>query len=314
MMIRNHMHILMEATPKLPPWMQARAARYIRIRKRCSHRKNRNNMNPETTPVIKLYKNAVNSAGFIVVACHVLGLNIWSHTKSFDNLPSFLIEPDKEMDCTHLPKDLLDAGSAKFSFLKCETEAREAYIDSSNGNDDTGKSDKATHQEDNKTSVGNENVTEEQSDAKASAETVSPSHTSQYQGSNVSGSNAILATPLLGWDEILDENECNQEWRDPRMCVLCHTCGDDDADFPSEDNYINPNEDNSSNATEGTTNNNEFELSDVGKCGRLLPFLQSGQTSWVHTGMFLMYFVFRVCLHCIWDNSMCVMEFGSLGE
>ena len=309
------MRILSEATPKLPMWMQARAARYIRIRKRGSHKKNRNNnIDPETTSIIKLYRSAVNSAAFIVVGCHVLGLNILSHAKSFDHMPSYLIGPDKDMDCTHLPESVVEAGSVKFSFLKCETEARESYIDSTDGHDEKGKDDDKSNQHDDKTDGDNE-TTKDQSDTKVNVEETTCIDANQSQeANNTVDTNINIPSPLLGWNETLDISEYNQEWRDPRMCVLCHTCGDDDADFASDDCYINPSDDNVSTTTEtSTTKENDFQLSDIGKCGRLLPFLQNGQTSWVHTGMLTEIFIAE-CLYYFWTNSMRTLELRSVGE
>ena len=41
----------------------------------------------------------------------------------------------------------------------------------------------------------------------------------------------LLTDPLVGWNDQLPEEEAYGEWKDPRECCLCHTCGDDDAGF-----------------------------------------------------------------------------------
>jgi hypothetical protein len=69
----------------------------------------------------------------------------------------------------------------------------------------------------------------------------------------------LSINPMLGWDSSIDESgNLPYEWKDTRLCCLCMTCGDDDAD------YVTLNLSNGS-ALKGA--------------GRLLPF----QGSWVHT-------------------------------
>lgn len=73
----------------------------------------------------------------------------------------------------------------------------------------------------------------------------------------VDGVEYILAAPVCGWNKHLDPCDSEHEWKDPRTCCLCRTCGDDDGD-------------------------NERQVSGdmtLARCGRLLP-MKDGL--WVH--------------------------------
>jgi hypothetical protein len=67
----------------------------------------------------------------------------------------------------------------------------------------------------------------------------------------------ILAAPVCGWNQHLDPSDAQYEWKDPRICCLCRTCGDDDGD-------------NDRQVSDGIT---------LARCGRLLP-MKDGY--WVH--------------------------------
>ena len=74
---------------------------------------------------------------------------------------------------------------------------------------------------------------------------------------------APLATALCGWDDKVDIGQPG-EWNDPRVCCLCHLCGDDDAGL--------------SQSPPGIEQKSKFGL--PVKLGRLLP-MSDGQ--WIHT-------------------------------
>lgn len=67
----------------------------------------------------------------------------------------------------------------------------------------------------------------------------------------------ILAAPVCGWNQHLDESDAQYQWKDPRTCCLCRTCGDDDGDKERQ-------------VSEGIA---------LARCGRLLP-MKDGY--WVH--------------------------------
>jgi histone-lysine N-methyltransferase MLL3 len=69
----------------------------------------------------------------------------------------------------------------------------------------------------------------------------------------------LIASPVCGWNEHIDPTDELNQWKDPRACVLCRTCGDDDADRDPES------------PSEG--------ISSIARMGRLLPMSDG---IWVH--------------------------------
>ena len=82
----------------------------------------------------------------------------------------------------------------------------------------------------------------------------------------------LLATGMLGWNGHLANIQTEQEWRDPRICCICQTCGDDDAGVENDCDNFELNDDDSSSVS--------VDLSNLPKSGRLLPV---GGGFWVHT-------------------------------
>ena len=73
-----------------------------------------------------------------------------------------------------------------------------------------------------------------------------------------------IAEALCGWTDVSGSTEGYCRWKDPRVCCLCHLCGDDDAGFLREDCLAS----------------DEIDVSKP-SLGRLLPFSDG---LFVHTG------------------------------
>ena len=92
-----------------------------------------------------------------------------------------------------------------------------------------------------------------------------------------------VASPMHGWNGQLEHTQAEQDWRDPRMCCLCHTCGDDDAGLS---NHFESDPEHKSDVSTFThdqhqpQDNDSADLKKLAKSGRLLP-LAGGL--WVHT-------------------------------
>lgn len=82
---------------------------------------------------------------------------------------------------------------------------------------------------------------------------------------------SLVTKPLIGWNNHFTNS--GKEWRDVRACVLCHSCGDDDAGILSQEGLQENSE------LSGDSSDIVCDPSKTAKCGRLLP-LQGGL--WVH--------------------------------
>ncbi len=83
----------------------------------------------------------------------------------------------------------------------------------------------------------------------------------------------LKVDPLFGWSASSDgEKSLFQEWKDPRACTLCLTCGDDDAGFEPLDDVVSHNDDT-------IDSSNPIDIAKSFGSGRLLPLPSGG---WVH--------------------------------
>jgi len=96
----------------------------------------------------------------------------------------------------------------------------------------------------------------------------------------------IKVEPMLGWPSPSNsESVALREWKDPRVCSLCLTCGDDDAG-------IDPLNDDAVHTTDPSEEGDTINLDKSHGAGRLIPLPNGG---WVHA-------------HCaVWSSEVSIL-------
>lgn len=215
-----------EECDDLPPWMGQRATRFIHMAKKLKLE----SVGFSARKIEHCVMMSKLAASWLKVACRVMGFKTKRKVKGYDRVAKLLKPPHET-----------GAYALAYDSIRCE---RNRYIIS--------KDEWLEKFEHKLTSIVQTQVMHE-----PASENGDSSNRQQADG----GKEYILAKALCGWNDIVGSNE-NYQWYDPRKCVLCHMCGDDDAGHLDK---LPPPKDSS-------------DIS-VPKLGRLLPMADG---DWVH--------------------------------
>jgi len=215
-----------EECDDLPAWMGQRATRFIHIAKKLKLE----TVGFSARRIEQCVMISKLAASWLKVACRVMGLKTKRNVKGFDRVSKLLKAPH---EC--------GAANLTFDSIRCERNRN----------------------------IINKDEWLEKFERKLSPivqsqvlhETPSNNGNSSKSRQSDGGRKYKLAKALCGWNDIVGSNE-KYQWYDPRKCVLCHMCGDDDAGHLEQ---LPP--------PEGSTE------PVVPKLGRLLPM---GDGDWVH--------------------------------
>eukprot|EP00526_Cylindrotheca_closterium_P003276 CAMPEP_0113651638 /NCGR_PEP_ID=MMETSP0017_2-20120614/27536_1 /TAXON_ID=2856 /ORGANISM="Cylindrotheca closterium" /LENGTH=1571 /DNA_ID=CAMNT_0000564345 /DNA_START=1 /DNA_END=4716 /DNA_ORIENTATION=- /assembly_acc=CAM_ASM_000147 len=216
-----------EECDDLPPWMGQRATRFIHIAKKLKLE----TFGFSARRIEQCVMISKLAASWLKVACRVMGLKTKRNVKGFDRVLKLLKPPH-------------ECGAAELTFDSIRCERNRNII---NKDEWLEKFESQLNP-----IVQTEVMNEAPSDNSSSSKGRSSGDGKEYK----------LASAVCGWNDIVGSND-NYQWYDPRSCVLCHMCGDDDAGHLEQ---LPPASDDPTDTV-------------VPKLGRLLPM---GDGDWVH--------------------------------
>lgn len=216
-----------EECDDLAPWMGQRATRFIHIAKKLKLE----TFGFSARRIEQCVMISKLSASWLKVACRVMGLKTKRSIKGYDRVVKLLKPPH-------------ESGAAELTYDSIRCERNRNIINK----------DEWLEKFESKLSpiVQTQVLNEAPSEKFSSSKSQSLDDGQEYK----------LATAVCGWNDIVGSNE-SYHWYDPRICVLCHMCGDDDAGHLDQ---LPPPSDSPTDTV-------------VPKLGRLLPM---GDGDWVH--------------------------------
>ena len=197
----------------LPKWMAQRAARFMQVCK--TSLKDKLQEDVLELPIESLLTVAKMASAFLRVCCRALGLSSQKAVELHSLMLSLLIPPNVCGLVGH-PIDLAMI-DGQVDIILDEAWSKNLEILANNG----------AQVEPVLDSIINETIPEATENRKTPVDTFKNR----------------IASPVCGWNHLINPDDESNRWADPRACCLCRTCGDDDADSPvtsTPDNLIIP--------------------------------------------------------------------------
>lgn len=207
-----------QQNPDVPDWMIARGRRWVRY---CREHNDKAKMVDDTTEIRALVLKAKMASAFLALALKSMSR---ATIKYPERMKFLLVPPDKASGALCLAPDPLKATSSQIIRTNDLKPSQYRPLPPSPVcEESSSKSLSEKLQADNK-NVGN--------NVPISPDLQSPS---LIVAQEASSDLLFPASPLIGWTGPERHAPGRPAWRDPRTCVFCHTCGDDDGGFLVQD-------------------------------------------------------------------------------